>query len=104
MAVSRQVKEGRLTQGRNERLAYLVDTTPWGGYSSGASVKLFDVTNTGQRDEVAANLSGSPSVVSNVITTPAVISLIPGNLYRLEVQWVYSGNTLEAWVEIRGEY
>lgn len=100
MTINRQITESPLIQGADERVAYSLDTTPWGGYTSGAAVVLKDENLV---DVSVTNLSGAPSVVGNVITTPLVISLTPGDRYRLEILWVYSGNTLESWAYIDGE-
>lgn len=104
MAVSRQVKESPLTQGTYERIAYTVDTSPWGGYSSAGTTAIWDITNKDQYTDMSATmLSGSTTATGNVITTPLVISLVPGNRYRLEVSWVYNGNTLETYALINAE-
>lgn len=96
----RKFKESPRSQGEDERFAYEVDTTPWGGYDSDAANVLKDQYDN---DVSSTNLSGSPSVSGNVITTSVVIDLVPGIKYRLEVKWVYSGNTFEAYGWIIGE-
>lgn len=96
----RKVKESPRHQGEDERIAYTVDTTPWGGYDSGVAVVLKDADGD---DISSTNLSGSPSVSGDVITTPLVISLVRNVKYRLEIKWVKSGNTFETHCEIIGE-
>ena len=96
----RQVKGSPKPQGESEEVAYYVDTTPWGGYGSAEVVKLIDAN---ENDVSLTNLTGAPSVVGNVITTPLVVSLGRGIKYRLEIQWVLTGNTWEAFCDIHGE-
>jgi len=96
----RKVKESPLPQGEDERIAYCMDTAPWGGYSSGAAVVIKDASGV---DVSGTHLAGAPSVVGTVITTPLVIVLIRNIKYRLEILWVYSGNTFETYTEIVGE-
>ena len=100
MTINRQIVESPLVQGEDEQIAYSLDTTPWGGYTSGESVKLFDDTGT---DVTATLLSGSASADGDVITTPLVISLVSGTRYKLDILWVYAGNTFEAWAYIQAE-
>jgi hypothetical protein len=97
--LSREIKESPFLQGGDEILAYTVDTSPWGGYSSGVVNVLKDKAGS---DVSGTRLQGSPSAVGNVITTSQVKSLIASEApYRLEVKWVYNGNTFEAYAEIR---
>lgn len=104
MAVSRQVREGRLVQGEDEQIAYAITTTPWGSDPVVVAVTLYDITD-GQRTDVSdTKLSGSSSATGDVITTPYVLGLTPGSLYRLEVAFECSGNIFECYVEILGEH
>lgn len=97
--VSREAKGSPFLQGGDEILAYTIDTTPWGGYSSGVSNVLKDKAGT---DVSGTRLQGSPSAVGNVITTSQVKSLSASESpYRMEVKWVYNGNTYESFAEIR---
>ena len=96
----RQVKESPLFQGKNEVIAYELTTTPWGGTPADVAVSLFDQDGT---DVSSTKLSGSNSVDTDVITTKLVSGLSAGAWYRLEIQWTYSGNTLEAYAIIYGE-
>lgn len=104
MAVSRMVKEGRLVQGEDEQIAYQVTTTPWGSNPSSASTKLYDITLNTRTDVTATKLSGSTTIDGDVVTTPYVLSLTAGHLYRLEIAFTCSGNIFECYVEIMGEY
>lgn len=102
--ITRRFKEGTWVQGQDEILAYTVLTTPWGGTPAGVTVKIYDVTNQGQYDDVSAScLSGSSSASGDTITTALVQALVKDHVYRLEVKWTNSGNTLEAYGIIKGE-
>ena len=103
MTVQRQVREGRLRQGEEERISYTLTTTPWGSAPSDAAVKLYELAAGAWADVSATKLSGAPSVQGDVITCPLVLGLTAGNLYRLEIKFVSSGNTFEAYAEIEGE-
>jgi hypothetical protein len=104
MTVSREVIEGLQLQGADEKISYRLLTTPWGGAPTSASVKCYDVTSGGRVDATATVLSGSASVVGDVITCPVLQSLTPGNWYRLEIKFDSGGNTWEAYATIQAEY
>ena len=65
----RMFRESPKEQGEDERVAYKIDTTPWGGFDSSAAV---EIKLRGVGDSVVALLEGSVSNVGNVITTPIV--------------------------------
>jgi len=96
----RAVKESPLYQGENEKIAYVLDTGPWGGTPTSPVVKIYD---SGGTDVSGTSLSGSPSVSDDDITTPLVQALSPSESYHLAVRWTYSGNTMEAYCIIYGE-
>ena len=96
----RKVENSPKYQGEDERVAYTLDTAPWGGYDSGVAVVLKDTDGT---DISLTNLVGVAGEAGGVITTPLVIKLTHDIKYRLEILWVKSGNTLEAYCEIIGE-
>jgi hypothetical protein len=100
----RQVTEGRLTQGEDERIAYTLTTTNWGASPGSPVCKFYDITDGDRTDVSATLLSGSASVNGDMITTPLVTKLTVGHLYRLEMQFVCSGNTFEAYAEIECEH
>lgn len=101
MSIIREVKESPLAQGSDERIAYQLTTTPWGSSPSSVVVKLY--TWPDKTDVSSTKLSGATSAVGDIITTPLVIALVAGTKYHLEIQWVSSGNTFEAFAEINGE-
>jgi hypothetical protein len=97
---NREIVESPFKQGPEEEIHYTHTTTPWGSNPSGVSVKIYDSNGV---DQSATLLSGSASVVGDVITTPAVIGLTLGQKYRLEIKYTCSGNVFEAYGTIWGE-
>jgi len=100
---TREFQESPVEQGKDERVSYTIDTALYGATvaPTGIAVYLYEGDTT---DISATNLSGTYSLVGLVISTPLVISLTPGKLYRLEVQFVISGNTVEPYGYILGKY
>jgi hypothetical protein len=96
MAISREVKQGRQSQGADERIAYTLTTTPWGSTPTGISVKAFDVTG-GKRVDVTATVfpANAPTAAGDVITLSLLRALTPGHAYRIEVQFTTGGNLEE---------
>lgn len=96
MAISREAKEGVQGQGAEERIAYTITTTPWGGTPTSVSAKAFDVT-AGKRTDVTSTVfpTNSPSVAGDVITLSLLRALTVGHRYRVEVQFTSAGNLLE---------
>ena len=101
MSLTREVKESPLYQGSDERIAYTLTTTPWGGTPASPTVVI--KTWPDGTDVSATKLTGNASANGDVITTPLVISLTSGQKYHLEIKWTNSGNTFEAYAEIIGE-
>lgn len=101
MAVTREVKEGNLEQGKDEIIAYTLTTTPWGSSPSSVVVTLWDITSPAWTEVTSTMLSGAASVLGDVITTPLVTGLTAGNVYRLEIKFSTGGNTLEAYAVIK---
>jgi hypothetical protein len=103
----REVREGRLTQGVDEKIAYALNTTPWGGSPSSVSVVVKDATDDDPdnwTDVTATQTNGSAATVSgNVITLPKVQSLANGSTYRVEVKFTTGGNVVEAYANIDAE-
>lgn len=102
MPYTRAVKEGPLVQGEDEEIAYNITTTPWGSSPTSPAVKAYDVDND-YNDVSSTVLSGSPSVVGDVITTPVVKALTAGITYRIEVEFTCAGNVFECYLVIKGE-
>ena len=94
---SREVRESPITQGKDEQVAYTLTTTPWGSTPTSIAVTI---ANSAGTDTSSTNLSGSASAVGDVITTPKVISLTSGEVYRMEIKFTCSGNIFEPYVII----
>ena len=92
--MSRKFVEGRWEQGVDERIAYSVTTTPWGG-GSGSPAVVVKLAG----DDVTENVvEGSASGDGDVVTTPVIKGLAAGLTYRLEVKWTNSeGQVVEAY-------
>lgn len=102
--IGREVVEGRQVQGADEQVAYRL-TCPSDQTPATPSFKLYDVATDGSRTDVSSTkLSGAGSVSGQVITSPLVISLVDGHLYRLQVTYTSSGNTFSAYVLIDAEF
>lgn len=96
----REFTESPMPQGVDERIAYTLDVSPWGVTPTSPVVALKNAAGT---DVISSFSTGAASVSGNVITTPTIHSLVAGQIYRLEIKFVISGNTLEAWGNIRAE-
>ena len=101
-AVSREFIQGRQVQGEDERIAYRVSTTPWGSAPTSVVVVVKDV-RASYADVTATNMTGSPSVVGDLITLPILHSLIAGKTYRIEVKFTSGGNVFEAYGHVQAE-
>lgn len=101
MATAREVTEGRQVQGVEERISYVIPTTPWGSSPTGVVVKGYDTTD--MSDASSTIFFGSASVSGDNITTPAVVSLTEGRTYRIEVKFVSGGDTFEFYFMIKCE-
>lgn len=99
----REFIESPIYQGEDEKVSYNLTTTSWGGSPTSVSMKLYQMNKNAKTDVSATKLSGSPSVVGDVITTPYIISLTDGVKYRLEASWMKNGNTVEAFGYIYGQ-
>jgi hypothetical protein len=97
----REAKESPLPQGVDERIAYILTTTPWG--SSPGTLSCALKTIPGLVDVSASKLSGSTTAVGDVITSPIVYALNSGQQYRLEFKFTCSANVFEAYLILRGE-
>lgn len=96
----REVNESPLEQGADERVAYSLTTTPWGASPSAVVVTLWEEQGRTWTDVSSTKLSGSPSVTGDVIMSPMVQSLTPGNRYRLECTFTAGGQTWEPYLII----
>ena len=103
----RRVQQGQQPQGSREEVAYTLTTTPWGTSPTLIEVTVYDVTRArGDLDWLDVTLtttSGGVSVVGDVITTPLIVNLTPGSLYRIEIAFRTGAQRFVAWMEIRAE-
>lgn len=98
----RIIEQSPLFQGKDEKIAYRLNTLPWGGSPSSVSVTLTLIKDGS--DVISTNMeSGAPDVSGDFITTKRIISLVPHVGYRLEFKWTYLGNEVETSVEIYGQ-
>mgnify|MGYP000938083784 CR=1 FL=1 len=99
MTIKRHVIPSLLLQGVNERIAYLITTTPWGSNPTDITVAAY----CDGKDVTATVLTGAASVEGDAITLPALHSLTAGSVYTIPVKFVVKGNTVEAIVTVVGE-
>lgn len=101
MASQREVVESPKEQGEDERIPYTLDTTEWGGSPSSPTCVLKLVDPSGDMTVVTStNVTGSPSISTNEITSGIVHSLTANSKYRLEFKWVTGSKTLESYLII----
>ena len=84
-----------IKQGVDEKIVYSVDTSRWGGSPLNVDVKIYESAGKTKTDVTSSCLIGDPAVVGNVISTPAVHSLVADKKYRLEVLFDSDTDTLE---------
>jgi hypothetical protein len=98
----REVLEGKLWQGVDEIIAYTLDVSAVGSTPSSVGVVVKDVTNAATVTATVMPVN-SPTVDGNVITLSPLKLLTNGVLYRVEVKYVISGNTLESYFYVQGQ-
>jgi hypothetical protein len=101
MSSKREVIESPQEQGEDERIPYTLVTTPWGGSPTSpvCTLKLVSPDNS-MSNITATNLSGSPSVAGDNITSGVVFGLTADSKYRLEFKWTNGSKVLEAFMII----
>lgn len=99
----REVIEGRQYQGEDETISYTIDVANNTAAPASLSVAVKEVSNnyTGVTSTVMP--TNSPTASGSVITLSPLTSLTAGKLYRVEVQYSASGNTLEDYFEVEGQ-
>lgn len=98
----REVVEGLLTQGVDERITYTIDSTPWGDDPTSPTAVIKDEQDS-FNDVTGTVATGSASANGNIISTPEIYNLSAGKIYRVEVKFSIGGNTLEAFFRIKAE-
>jgi hypothetical protein len=103
--MSRRVIEGRQHQGVDERVAYSIDTSTWGGSPTSPSVTVRTINLDDTFTDVTATVmpTNSPSVAGDVITLSLLRNLTAGVRYRVEVQFTSGGNLYEPFFVVLGE-
>ena len=103
MSNLREIKEGLQYIGEDETIVYTLTTTPWGSSPGAASAKIFEVDGDTLTDRTSTLMTGSCSTSGDIITLPSIASCTSGNDYRVEVLFTISGNTFEAFAELKCE-
>ena len=98
----REVQEGKQYQGADEIIAYTLDVTNIGSSPTSPTVIVKDVTNSTTVTSTVMP-TNSPTVSGNVITLSALRNLTAEVLYRVEVKYTLSGNTLESYFYVQGQ-
>lgn len=102
MASLRMVRESPVEQGTDEEIAYRFDFAAVGttGTPTSPTVTLWDMTAGAN---APTKLSGSASIATTFVTTPAVISLTAGSQYKLQCLVTVDGNKVSSFVIINAE-
>lgn len=101
---TREIAEGLQYQGADEVIPYTLTTTNWGTAPASATANIYSINGVGVLTDVTStNMPGACSVSGDVITLPVVTGLTAGTRYRVEVQFVISGGTYEAYSMIQAE-
>ncbi len=103
MSNLREIKEGLQYIGADETIVYTLTTTPWGSSPTSPSAKIYELDGDTFTDVTSTKMSGSASAANDVITLPAISGLTAGTDYRVEVKFTSSGNTFEAFAELKCE-
>lgn len=101
----REVIEGRQYQGEDEVISYTLNTTNNTAAPTSVSVVVKDITDPDSWVSYTSTAmpTNSPTVNGSVITLSPLKSLTAAKLYRVEVKYTASGNTLEDWFEVEGQ-
>lgn len=97
--------EGTQRQGADERVAYSIDTSTWGGTPTNvtATVKTINLDDTFTDVTATVMPTNSPSVAGDIITLSLLRGLTAGVRYRVEVQFTSGGNLYEPYFVVLGE-
>jgi hypothetical protein len=98
----REVIEGRQYQGVDEIIVYTLDVSAIGSSPTSPVVVVKNV-DAGTTVTSTVMPTNSPSVGGNIITLSPLKLLTAGVLYRVEVLYVLSGNTLESYWYVQGQ-
>lgn len=95
---------GTYYQGNDEQIIYSITTTSWGSTPTSVSYKVYDVTGGDRSDVTSTTMTGSATVVGDIITLPALKSLTASKTYRVEVTFTSGGNVFEPYFIVNSEY
>ena len=102
---TREIKEGTQYQGTTEEVTYsLTYPSSWGTPTAPAVTAYTVNETTGALTDVTSTvLSGSASVLGQVVTLPEMKSLTADVLYRVVVTVTSGTNLFTAWAHVRAE-
>ena len=103
MSNIREIREGLQYIGEDEEIVYTLTTTPWGSDPGVATAKIYELVGDALSDVSTTCMSGSLSTSGDVITLPEISGCTAGTDYRVEILFVCSGNTFEAFAELKAE-
>ena len=88
----RHVQESPVSQGEDEIISYILDTTPWGGTPSAITIVVFDITNADETSDWVDVTStvmpvNNPTVSGNNITISPLKLLTDAHIYRMEMKF-----------------
>lgn len=97
-----QVRESPQEMRPDEAIAWALtlDSTSYPSPASAVST-LYDITTDTETDVSSTKLTGSASIAGTTFTSKRVTGLVAGHVYRLEFQFVSSGNTFEPFLIIK---
>lgn len=98
MTKTRRIIEDPVYQGIREKVAYELDTEPWGGNPTEVSVSIWledeDVSET--------FLTGDPTILGHVISTP-IFTGLTANRFKVRILFTIGVSVLEANATLIGE-
>lgn len=101
----REAKGSPKRQGRDEKVFYTFDFTPWGFTAPTVAVCTVYNTSTLPESDVTTTVmpTGSASIAGAVVTCPLLQNLTAGTLYRLECKVTQGVEVREAVCRIIAE-
>ena len=90
-------------QGVDEEIVYTVDVSNVGSSPTSVGVDVFLMNSPTTSVKATVMPSGSPSVVGNVITLPALKLLTANNTYRVEVKYTIGSSVVENYFHVMAE-
>ncbi len=97
------INEGVQIQREGESIRYKITTTPWANNPTNIIVEVWDITNpNNELDVTLTTITGTSSVLGDVITLPNLHSLDKNHKYRVDIYFNSSGNTLVIPLLVKG--